>query len=72
MSEDTKTVNSDDRLVVRINSDEFAKFKMKSVAMGKEYTTMIREIVLAFNEDRLRVIPNETQTEGLKLYMENK
>ena len=59
--------NFDDTLVMKIHSVDLDKFKMKC---AKSYTTMLREIIKAFNDDRIRIIPTDEQKESLKIYQE--
>lgn len=59
-----------DNLAMRINKEDLDKFKEKSSNIGKPYHLMIREIVKAFNEDRLRIIPTSKQKESLKIYQQ--
>lgn len=49
--------NLDDELRVRLEEKELTKFKSKSETVAnKPYQIFIREIITAFNEDRLRII----------------
>lgn len=57
-----------DNLAIRINKDDLDNFKTKSSDIGKPYQVMVREIVKAFNEDRVRIIPTGKQKESLKIY----
>ena len=59
-----------DNLAIRINKDELDTFKTKAKGLGKPYQTMIREIIKAFNNDRIRIIPTNEQKESLKIYQE--
>jgi hypothetical protein len=58
----------DDTLKVRVNEVALAFFKDKSSKAGKPYQLMVREIVTAYNEDRLKIIPTKDQAAGLKIY----
>ena len=61
--------NFNDNLAVRLNKCDLDKFKCKSIdGFGKPYQVMIREIITAFNEDRVRIIPTNEQKESLKIY----
>ena len=62
--------NFDDNLAIRINKSDLDTFKTKSSDLGKPYQVMIREIVKAFNNDRIRIIPTNEQKESLKIYQE--
>ena len=57
----------DDNLAMRILKSDLDAFKKK---VGKPYQMMIREIIKAFNEDRVRIIPTNEQKESLKIYQE--
>ena len=62
MSEDDNKEILDDDLRVRIDSQELAIFKQKSQrTTGKPYQLLLREIISAFNDGRLRIIPTEEQ-----------
>lgn len=55
----------DDDLRVRINSKELEKFKKKAMkSNAKPYPVLVREIIAAYNDGRLRIIPTKTQKEG--------
>lgn len=61
MSEEDNTL--DDDLRVRINHQELEIFKNKSKrTTGKPYSVLVREIINAFNDGRLRIIPTQEQT----------
>ena len=55
----------DDKLVLRINSDDLKAFKTKAKAAGKPYQILLRELITAVIDDRARITPTEAQT---KLY----
>lgn len=55
-------------LHVRIGKNELAKFKDKTNKTGKTLPVMIRELVSAYNDDRLKITPTEDQAKGLRLY----
>jgi len=62
---DNKTLDGELRL--RIGQDELDTFIAKSsVDTGKPYQSLIREIIVAFNESRLRILPTESQKKSLK------
>lgn len=58
----------DNDLKFRVNTDVLETFKKKSKDLGKDHPVMIREIMTAFNEDRLKIVPTDAQKEGLKIY----
>jgi len=60
--------NFNGNLAIRINSDDLDKFKLKSGDIGKPYQVMIREIIKAFNDGRVRIIPTDDQKQSLKIY----
>lgn len=52
----------DDLLQVRVNGESYEKFKTNArVQMSKTHTVFIREIIDAFNDNRLRIIPKESE-----------
>ena len=52
----------DGDLRIRANQKSLETFEKKSLAVtGKPYQMFIREIIDAFNEGRLRIIPTEEQ-----------
>ena len=54
-------------LRVRVNELELNNFKDDAKSRtGKDYQVLIREIITAFNGNRLRIIPTEEQKETLK------
>jgi len=58
--------NFDSDLRVRITKQELETFKTKAkIVTGKPYQIFLREIVAAFNEGRLRIIPTEQQRKQL-------
>ena len=60
-----------DSLNVRVNSTELSTFKDKSIrSTGKPYQILVREIMEAFNDGRLRIIPTKDQKSG-ELYNVN-
>ena len=54
---------NDTNLVVRVKSTALSDFKTKCAGMGKTFPALVREIVDAFNEGRLRIIPTPKQKE---------
>ena len=62
--------NFDAYLAVRINKDDLDTFKTKSSGLGRAYQVVVRELVKAFNENRLQIIPTDEQKESLKIYQQ--
>ncbi len=58
----------DDVLTVRINSKTKEDFKTKAGTLNRGYQVLLREIVDAFNNDRVRIIPTDEQKKGLEIY----
>lgn len=55
----------DDSLVIRVNRKAVTEFKKRSIKKaGKSYTLLVREIIDAFNQGRLRIIPTEHQVQN--------
>jgi hypothetical protein len=54
-------------LRIRVPQDCLDKFQEKSkMIMGKPYQALIREMITAFNEGRLRITPTEEQKQQLR------
>ena len=49
----SKTLN--DRIELRIHDEHKAKFISECKEMGKPYQIVLRELIVAFNEDKLRI-----------------
>ena len=62
--------NFDENLAIRINKNDLNAFKTKSNSIGKPYQVMVRELLKAFNEDRIKIIPTNEQKQSLKIYQE--
>ena len=61
---DKEVLDGDLRL--RINQKELDIFIAKAKrSTGKDYQVLIREIVTAFNDGRLRIIPTKDQQDGV-------
>jgi hypothetical protein len=66
MSDADNNQSLNDNLHIRIGSDVLDTFKTKAfLATGKPHQLLIREIIHAFNEDRLRILPTEQQSKTL-------
>lgn len=63
--EELKSDTLDDDLRLRINGKELEIFQKKSSRAGKAYQVLLREMIHAFNDGRLRIIPTEEQKSEL-------
>ena len=70
MTDAIERENLNDNLAVRINEDDLKTFKTKSRGLGKPYQVMMREIVKAFNDDRIKIIPTNEQKRSLEIYQD--
>jgi len=50
-----------DTLNVRVNATDKKAFEDKCSSIGREYYDVVREMVTAFNEGRLRIKPTDGQ-----------
>ena len=57
-------------LSVKTDKDDLDSFKTKCESFGKPYSSMIREMITAFNEGRVKIIPTEKQKENLEIYQD--
>ncbi len=63
-NDDKTTLDGDLRM--RMSQDDLEKFQKKSERVtGKPYQLMLREMITAFNDGRLRIIPTEEQKSQL-------
>ena len=66
MSESTEVGNLDGHLRMRVDQKELSIFVEKAHrSTGKPYQLLLREIMTAFNDGRLRIIPTPDQKEAL-------
>lgn len=71
--------SNDALLAVRVKETDLIAFKKKCTVLGKPYHIMIREIICAFNLDRMCIILTDEQKEAMvkeqketfKLYKSN-
>lgn len=57
----------DDRLTLRITADAKEKFMTACSSAGREANSVLRELVDAFNEKRMRIKPSPNQKQ-LEIY----
>jgi hypothetical protein len=65
MSEEDNSKLLDGEMRLRIEQKELDIFMAKSKRSGKPYQHLTREIVSAYNEGRLRIIPTKDQKHSL-------
>jgi len=58
----------DTSLNTRLSLEDRLEFEKRCRNIGKTPSTLIREVVVAFNEDRLRIKPTEAQQKTKELY----
>lgn len=69
MTEEEKNSRLDERLDMRINGAELEIFKKKALRVtGKPHQMLLRELITAFNDGRLRITPTEEQKQLGELY----
>lgn len=59
-------MSKDDALNVRINKDDKEAFLSKCKSLNRPYYDMIREMITAFNEGRLKIQVTEEQAKSNK------
>lgn len=65
MSKENKDALKSD-MHIRVSSSELDIFKKKSERVtGKPYQMLVREMITAFNDGRLRIVPTEEQKQNL-------
>ena len=52
----------------RMEKKELKKFKEKVKLLNKTSAVMLREMIKAFNDDRIRITPTNEQRESMKIY----
>lgn len=57
----TPQLGLDDRCHFRVNGSEFEIFKRKSERAGRDYQVLLREMMSAYNDGRLKIKLTETQ-----------
>lgn len=60
----------DDQIAFRIHTEEREQFDKKCAAAGRVSAELLREIVIAFNNDNLRIIKSKDQTPKLEIYLD--
>lgn len=53
---------------VRVDSDEFAAFRVTCKERGVEYSDTVRELITAYNDNRIKITPTDSQKEHLEIY----
>lgn len=61
MAEEKNTEVLDDSLNVRANSTKLHAFKKRCKEMNRDYPDIVREMVDAFSEGRLKIQPTDQQ-----------
>lgn len=70
-TEEDQTLDGDLRM--RISANELDIFQKKSRRMtGKPYQLLLREMISAFNDGRLQIVPTEDQKNLGELYVSGK
>lgn len=59
----------DDRLDLRISSADKSQLLLKCSELQTSYPSLMREIIVALNEGRLRIITTKTHKTKSKLYV---
>ena len=60
----------DDQIAFRIHAEERVQFEEKCAAAGRVSAELLREIVIAFNNNNLRIIKPKDQTQKLEIYLD--
>jgi len=64
-------VQFDSYFAIRVDKKDITTFKNKNRDVGKSFSSLIREIVKAFNENKLRIILTNEQRKNLKTFEKN-
>lgn len=59
------TTKLDGILSVKVDKEEMNIFTLKCARMKKDVPDMVREMLTAFNDGRLRIVPTEDQKQQL-------